>query len=273
MNADANPALQQLGRRLSQAREACGLSLAEQADRLNMGHEQLLALEAGNREGLPEPVFVVAQARRVATSLGIQIDEEIAALRSSDGFQTPRATRAPAQPQAQESRAAAAPPPTPIQRSTPAQRQSTTLPLPLLALVTLLAAAAGLLALRQVLPRAANAPAREAPGSLTAPPAGTASLKLGATPSATPSSGRGPADLVLESSAPSWVEVRSADGTTLFRGTLEREQRFPLEGGLEVLAGRPDLVQVRLGEAPATPMGAIEDVRWRPFRADPAPPP
>ncbi|MCP9886573.1 DUF4115 domain-containing protein [Cyanobium sp. ATX 6A2] len=273
MNADANPALQQLGRRLSQAREACGLTLAEQADRLNMGHEQLLALEAGNREGLPEPVFVVAQARRVATSLGIQIDEEIAALRSSDGFQTPRVTRAPAQPHAQDSPAATAPAPPPIQRSTPAQRHSTALPVPLLALATLLAAAAGLLALRQVLPRLANAPAREAPGSLPAPAAGTASLKLGPSTTPTPSSGRSPAELVLESSEPSWVEVRSADGTTLFRGSLEREQRFPLAAGVEVLAGRPDLVQVRLGTAPATVMGAIEDVRWRRFSADPAPAP
>lgn len=270
MSADANPALQQLGRRLSQARQACGLTLEQHADRLNMGREQLQALEAGDREGLPEPVFVIAQARRVATSLGIQIDEEIAALRSSDGFQTPRATRAPAQRSQQEASPTPEAPPS-GQRSAPAQQQPTAWPLPLLALITLLVAASALLALRQVVRSPANPPAHEAAGTVQEPAADAVRPSASSDPGA--EQGPGPGELVLKPSQPSWVEVRGADGTTLFRGSLEQEQRFPLATGLEVLAGRPDLVQVSLGEAPATPMGAIEDVRWRRFSADPAPAP
>lgn len=270
MSADANPALQQLGRRLSQARKACGLTLEQHADRLNMGREQLQALEAGDREGLPEPVFVIAQARRVATSLGIQIDEEIAALRSSDGFQTPRATRAPAQRLQQEpSPTAAAPSSDP--RSAPAQQPPTAWPLPILALITLLVAASALLALRQVVRSPAEPPAREAAGTVGEPAAGA--LRPAVAPRPDDAEPAGTGELVLQPRQPSWVEVRGADGTTLFRGSLEREQRFPLAGGLQVLAGRPDLVQVSQGEAPGAAMGAIEDVRWRRFSADPAPAP
>jgi cytoskeletal protein RodZ len=243
VSADANPALQQLGRRLAQARQACGLSLEEHADRLNMGREQLRALEAGHRDSLPEAVFVIAQARRVAASLGVEIDDEIAALRGSDGFQPPQASRAASQPEPQQQAAAAA--------SSRARRT------PLLALIALLALAAALIGLRQALPRR-SAPRAPEPAS-TRPVAEAATVE--------------PAELVLRPSQPSWLEVRSAGGTTLFRGTLERERRFPVEGEVAVLAGRPDLVLVGIGPSPMTPMGAIDDVRWRRFRADPAPPP
>ena len=69
--------------------------------------------------------------------------------------------------------------------------------------------------------------------------------------------------LVLDSREASWLEVRSADGTTLFRGLLSGSRSFPLGQGLEVLAGRPDLVRSRIGAAPARPLGPISDVRWR----------
>ncbi len=305
MSADANPALQQLGRRLVQAREASGRSLEEHADRLNMGREQLQALEAGNRDGLPEPVFVIAQARRVAASLGIEIDQEIAALRGSDGFQIPRASRAPAQPLQQNQTGgqdkrperprgqrqgqgrtaeAAAGRQGQISAPKPTGAPSTTVPVTLLAVIVLLAAAAGLIGLRQALPR--RTPAQSTPTSPNSPttaPLAASEMTSGAAgdgaskaagPPADPVPGRTTTarqgDLVLRPSAPSWVHVRSPEGTTLFRGTLESEKRFPLKAELEVLAGRPDLVQVGLGPAPAVPMGRIEDVRWRRFRA-PAP--
>jgi cytoskeletal protein RodZ len=263
VSVDTNPALQQLGQRLSQARQACGLSLEEHADRLNMGREQLQALEAGNRDGLPEPVFVIAQARRVATSLGIQIDEEIAALRSSDGFQMPQASRSGAPSPKLESPAPAA--------KTP-QRRSAALPLALLAVAILLVAAA---ALRGLQSQTANrsAPAHPSDGEAleTPPQAMSVSPPAGSSPS--PGQNESAAELVLQSSEPSWLEVRSTSGITLFRGNLEGKRSFPLTGDVEVLAGRPDLVQVRRGEGPSRAMGSIEDVRWRQFSSDPAPAP
>ena len=48
-----------------------------------MGAEQLHSLEAGDREHLPEPVFVLAQARRVATALQLDIEPQLQTLRRS----------------------------------------------------------------------------------------------------------------------------------------------------------------------------------------------
>jgi hypothetical protein len=76
--------------------------------------------------------------------------------------------------------------------------------------------------------------------------------------------------LLLRSSQPSWLEVKQEDGESLFRGTLEGERRFPLGSGLQVLAGRPDLVLAQLGSGPAKPLGRIDQVRWQRFTA-PAP--
>ncbi|MFM9103051.1 MAG: hypothetical protein ACKOPS_17670, partial [Cyanobium sp.] len=67
------------------------------------------------------------------------------------------------------------------------------------------------------------------------------------------------------------VEVRSASGVVLLRGTLEGEQRFPLSGELRVLAGRPDLVSAASGGAPARPLGPIEAVTWYRFSPEPSP--
>jgi cytoskeletal protein RodZ len=256
VSAEANPALQQLGRRLAQARQACGLSLEEQADRLNMGREQLQALEAGDRDLLPEAVFVIAQARRVANSLGIEINAEIEALRCSDGFRPQRPLRqaslgSPSEPTAgRVDRAQASP-----------ARRSGTGRSALLALTALLGAAAAVaLVIRQGLPRLTT-------GQAAPPPPPVTSAKGTRTAADTS------AELVLQSSEPSWLEVRSADGRTLFRGTLDAEQRFPLDGEIAVLAGRPDLVMVSIGRSEPTPMGSIQEVRWRRFRAEQAPPP
>jgi hypothetical protein len=79
------------------------------------------------------------------------------------------------------------------------------------------------------------------------------------------------AELVLRSAEPSWVEVRSANGEVLLRGTLEGEQRFPLSGELRVLPGRPDLVSAASGGAPARPLGPIEAVTWYRFSPEPSP--
>jgi cytoskeleton protein RodZ len=79
--------LSALGQRLRQAREARGLSALDLADRLRLGVEQLEALESADRERLPEPVFVIAQVRRVATALQLDISAELEALRASGELQ------------------------------------------------------------------------------------------------------------------------------------------------------------------------------------------
>lgn len=79
--------LEAMGCRLRQAREARGLAAAALADRLRIGVEQLEALESADRQRLPEPVFVIAQARRIAEALQLDITEELLALRASGELQ------------------------------------------------------------------------------------------------------------------------------------------------------------------------------------------
>jgi cytoskeleton protein RodZ len=265
VSAELIPELQRLGQRLQQARQAQGISLNDQAERLRMGAEQLRALEQGNRGELPEAVFVVAQARRVATSLGLDIDEDIAALRGNPAFQArpgqrqqqlrPVAAAAPAQRQAGQ--------PDPVARR-PAGAGPPQLPRRLLGLGAVVLAGAGLAwGLQRSLsgarlepPMPASPPA--SPGELAAPARGTP---------------QPPAELVLRSAEPSWIEVRAAGGDLLFRGTLQGEQRFPLGGELQVLAGRPDLVTASTGAAPGRPLGPIEAVSWYRFSPGGAPAP
>jgi len=210
------------------------------AARLHMGVEQLRALEEGDGEALPEPVFVVAQARRVAASLGLNIDADVAALRSGQ-TRSARPAPVPRREPAVVPPAAAAP---------------GGVGLPLTALRAIAAAAAlglGSAALwgvvqnwgRQAQPQA---PARTPAPATTRPPVAAR-----------------PPELRLQASEPSWLEVRRSDDTVLFRGTFRGERRFPLTGELQVLAGRPDLVTVSVNGAAPTPLGTIESVRWSRF--------
>lgn len=68
--------------------------------------------------------------------------------------------------------------------------------------------------------------------------------------------------LRLQSSGPSWVEVRSLEGETLYGAILQGQVLLPLGRGVKVLAGRPDLVRVAVaGERPKV-LGRIDQIAW-----------
>lgn len=270
MSAELIPELQRLGQRLAEAREAVGLTQQEQAERLRMGTEQLRALEQGVREELPEPVFVIAQARRVAASLGVDIDADIAALRSNAAFQA----KQPAPPPRHRASGASGPDsstgtaattttqaPDRGPAASPEQRRRPR-PLVLLSALLLALAGGGFWMQRQLQSPTGSA---EAERSATVPPPPATAQSVPAQPD--PAT----AELVLTSSAPSWLEVRDTNGLVLYRGLFNGEQRFALSGELRVLAGRPDLVLVSRGAEPALPLGPIESVVWRRF-SPPQPP-
>jgi transcriptional regulator with XRE-family HTH domain len=271
-----------LGAQLRQAREAKGLALPELAKRLFFRQEQLEALEAGDRAALPELVYVIAQAQRVAGVLGLDVAPLLQPLRNlqksgpahrcldpsssrspqtAPGSASPAAIRrGAARPGAVKSGAASA-----VVRA--------------LAVVALIVGGAAALvwgwrrfdagALQTWLPAQPAAPADET----AANQAGNAAN----APAAAPASPLpAPGDLLLSSSAPSWLEVRQVGGAAgeevVFRGTFKGERRFPLGEGLKVLAGRPDLVTARLAGKPAQRLGSIEQVQWRTFKtAEPEP--
>ncbi|NDC15634.1 MAG: hypothetical protein EBZ76_10835, partial [Synechococcaceae bacterium WB9_2_170] len=76
--------------------------------------------------------------------------------------------------------------------------------------------------------------------------------------------------LRLESRQPSWVEVRTLEGRTLYAAILKGRVQLPLGGGLKVLAGRPDLVRASRGAELPQPLGTIDRITWVLFDA-PAP--
>ncbi len=253
------PELVQLGERLSMARREQGLSLEDLAGRLRLGTEQLMALEAGDHTHLPETVFVVAQAKRVAEALRIDVSQQVSDLQDSAKLKRGRQPAAVA--------ALRRTPATPV--SPPRAAASTSRSMaPLIGLLLLLlgagaltvAAFQGRLPSLQAwrLPTPSSAPEPVPPAPPPPPPAAPAPAE--------------PDQLLLRSTEPSWLEVRDAEGATLFRGTLTGEQRFPLGEGLRVLAGRPDLVTAAAGSQEPRPLGRIDQVEWRTFKPTSAAP-
>lgn len=243
---NATGGLSALGEALRHGREAQGLSIAELAGRLNMGLEQLQALEAGDVSRLPEAVFVIAQSRRVASNLAIDISGPLQLLRASGPFQ----------PQAASAQTPLAPGPA-GPRPRPSPRPRILGPLALAAAILAGVASGGVLLRQQWLQQRAQ------PGPAGSPIAVLTAAQPAAVAASSP-------ELVLRSQEPSWLEVKADAGKVLFRGTFSGERRFPLGGGLQVLAGRPDLVQAQLGTAPSRALGSIDQVRWQRFSA-PAP--
>jgi transcriptional regulator with XRE-family HTH domain len=270
--SQAIPDLQRLGERLRQAREQQGISREELAERLHLGTEQLTALETADSGRLHEPVFVIAQARRLAAALNLGIEPEISALRRcgmggggmADGGAT---SAAPATPAA----------PTRPAPASPARRGW----LPWLAApAAVLVAVLGLLMLRR--PPAptvpAPAPSAAAPSAAALPAASAAAGQgsgSGAMTGTTSIGAQGASQQyslrALSSQDSSWVEVRNNGGQVLFRGRLQGEKSFPLGAGLQVLAGRPDLVAAGLAGVPLQPLGKIDQVNWK--RIAPTAPP
>lgn len=244
------PQLVQLGERLGQARRDQGLSLEELADRLRLGSEQLMALEAGDHTHLPEAVFVVAQAKRVAGALGIDVSQQIHDLQNSRLVGDKR-RRAPISP---------------LQRrpATSPARKGRSLGWLWGALLLLGGGGLGVAALQGKV----FAP------QTSRPPSPAATTNPGVTPGQAMAAGapsRPAADaLVLQTRQPSWLEVRNGAGVTLFRGTFTGEKRFPMGQGLRVLAGRPDLVTASAGSQAPRSLGRIDQVVWRTFTATPA---
>ncbi len=250
------PELVQLGERLGKARRDQGLSLEELADRLRLGTEQLVALEAGDHTHLPEAVFVVAQAKRVAGALGIDVSQQISDLQES---RLMRVKRRPARV-------------TPLQRRTLTASTRQARPLGRLWVALLLLGVGGvavaILEGKRPDQQEARPPSAATTTNLAVSPGqGLAAAGVsGAPPQVAPEA------LVLQSSQPSWLEVRNAAGATLFRGTFSGEKRFPMGQGLKVLAGRPDLVTATAGSQATRSLGRIDQVVWRTFRATPAAP-
>jgi cytoskeleton protein RodZ len=266
------PELQKLGSKLAAARHLRGINLEILAERLRIGASQLRALETGDHTHLPEGVFVIALARRVASALDLNIDEAVQALRGSRLMVRPQPR--PSLPPAPTRRSKpSAPGPLPHRREISGSGQyssSSQGPSPWLWGLPLVLGALGLAAAlgfnawqhhsRAARPGSAAADANRAVTPPSRPKAPVAVSAAAPPPAAAPSK------LRLKASEPSWIQVRQIDGKVIFEGTLTGEQIFSLGQGLEVLAGRPYAVLASVGDGTARPLGPVDDLSWHRFK-------
>lgn len=283
------------GEALQHAREQQGLSRPELAERLHMRSDQIEALECNQQQRWPEDVFTIAQVRRLADALGLEADPLLGGFRLALK-QRSAGTSAAAQAVMQASLQRSAPTPSREEgrrdwvSSKAAQNQPSNersgggwlLP-GLLVLAVLGIGGAGLHRLASQgnlplpalsnLPELPKLPALSLPGTQPSSPLPEAEAEtIAPAPAPVPQE----LSVAISNDEAVWLAVRRLkDQQLLFEGLLQGEQIFPLEQGLQVLAGRPDLVVVGLGDQSPNVLGSIETIQWVTFKppaADPQAP-
>ena len=237
--------LQEIGALLRQGREAQGLSRDQLAESLKMGSEQLQALERGDLDKLPEPVFIKAMTRRVASKLNLDCDTLIQRLQTAlPSSQTSTV------PNALAGMAAAANSDQPLTVVIPWRSAAT-----LVLIIGAITGGAVVLASqrRSLQPSPVSTePAIEQPVLELSPPEPSPSRTIS-----------------ISSKEPSWLTIRDGQGDVVYEGTLADTRSLPANAELEIYAGRPDLVLVSLGDSTPKVLGPIDEVRW--YKLSPEP--
>ena len=241
--------LVQVGRQLAEARAGAGLTRDQLASQMHMGVEQLTALERGDQDALPEPVFIKAMVRRLSSHLGLDADAMVQAI----GPLSTSKTQQPA--------------PGTTTRGIAAQKPARFNPLSLLAL-------AGLTGLGVVVWSNASELSRFAQGLRPAsrtlvmnepasPPEAKTDVALAVELESliVPAPPTAQKALTISSSEPSWIALRR-EGVVEFEGLLNGERRIEDPELVEIYAGRPDLVQLTSPDAETRTLGAVDDIRW-----------
>ena len=268
-SARSNP-----GAVLLQARTALGLSREQLAEQLHMRPHQIEALECHQQERWPEAVFTIAQVRRLAAALGLDAEPVVEAFRADLSQQTTEASPAAkavfqlgrSEPTAQAKREEG-------QRdwlheskkdskakASPVRFQRPSWLVPSIGVVALLAI--GGVAISRNLPALQGQLAAIPKLWPKAPAKPSADAAVAATPKPQPTT------LDLSLSEPVWMSVRQLVGQKqLFEGLMQPgPHSFPLGTGVQVLAGRPDLVMAHIGDQPAKALGSIETIQWVTFK-------
>ena len=273
-NQESNSGLLFVGQQLSERRLAQGLSREQLADRMHLGIEQLAALESGDRDKLPEPVFIKAMVRRLSNHLELDADALVASLGSlSDG--------AVSNERGSQQKGPISPPLQPPSRP---KKGAIWLWLVLIGATALGALAwvqrAALLELiQQPQSNSARATATAKTTTTSNESISTASTTASDTPPDTapevalvlPSSSgvelanSGP--VTIKSKEPSWIALRR-EGTIEFEGILEGERIITNPDEVEIYAGRPDLLTVSMSNGEPKVLGTISDIQWIPLKPE-----
>ena len=238
--------LQEIGELLRQARVEQGLSCDQLAQSLKMGSEQLQALETGDLERLPEPVFIKAMTRRVASKLGLDSDSLISRLH--DVLPAPKTANNP-------SSAAGGAVAKSVVSTVSESSKRRVMPWQRLALAALTIGAvtggAMVVASQRRSVELASMKAVTVVEQPTATPPQPVSPEKKAS-----------GQISISSPEPSWVSIRNGEGVVVYEGTLSENKILPADSQLEILPGRPDLVLISEGDAAPKPLGPIDQVRW-----------
>ena len=245
-----------LGRVLKEEREKQGMTSQAFADSLHMGQEQLEALENGDRNNLPEPVFICGMLRRVAQKLGLDpaplVQQFQSQLRETKGAPAKRVGR---------ERSGSGDAAQGQQDSAAVGRWIRNLAIPLFLVGVTVISAIAFRANRQQADVVSSVASQDQPVP-QATPARNNGSDLEADKS---DNNKSPSSISLVSSQPSWVSVRNRSGDVIFEGTLNEPKQFDGNQGLEVFAGRPDLVRFSYGDASPRALGSIDQLRWYPL--------
>ncbi len=238
--------LQEIGDQLRQARVAQSLSCDQLAQSLKMGSEQLQALESGDLERLPEPVFIKAMTRRVASKLGLDGDSLISRLQ--DVLPAPKpTTNLSGAPVGADSKSVV----TTVLESS----KRPVMPWQRLALATL--------AIGAVTGGAMVVASQRRSVDLASMKAVTVIKQPTATsPQPVSPEEKASGQIFISSQEPSWVSIRNSEGEVVYEGTLSESKVLPANSQLEILPGRPDLLLISDGEDAPKPLGPIDQVRW-----------
>ena len=271
-NQKSNSGLLFVGQQLSERRLAQGLSQEQLADRMHLGIEQLAALESGDRDKLPESVFIKAMVRRLSNHLELDADALVASLGSlsDDAVSNERVS---------QQKGLISPPLQPPSRP---EKGAIWLWLVLIGATALGALAwvqrAALLELiQQPQSNSASATAKttttskesitNAPDTAfdTAPETALEVALVLPSTSEVELANSGP--ITIKSKEPSWIALRR-EGTIEFEGILEGERIITNPDEIEIYAGRPDLLTVSISNGEPKVLGTISDIKWIPLKPE-----
>jgi cytoskeletal protein RodZ len=232
------PAPGGVARRLRDAREAAGLSLADIAARTRIAQRQLAAVEEGRFNDLVSLTYAVGFARAYARTVGLPEHEIAASVRA----------------ETERLREVERPRPAPFEPGDPARVPSRGLAWGA-ALAALALVIAGFFLWRSYF--APSAPLADLVPEATP----TASAVPTAVPSAvatTPAPAAGGA-VVFTATEPSiWVKFYDASGTQLMQKQMAQGESYTVPAGAagpKLWTGRPDALSITIGGRPVAPIG------------------
>jgi cytoskeleton protein RodZ len=226
------PELPTVGERLRAAREERGISLEDVAAQTRIPQRHLASIETGDWDNLPAATYTVGFAKSYASAIGLDRTEIGDQLREEMGGQRFASSS-----------------PELFEAADPARTMPKWLVIGAIAAVILLVVGMSWLNRRSL-----DQPDQASGNSVAAAPA---AVQPNAPPSAQPAvAGQGP--VVLTAIAPVWLQISQKGGASLFSGTLQPGQAYPVPASASapvLKTGKPEALRITVGNAVAAPVG------------------